>query len=172
MKRWILLVPVLAISQLFAQEKIRVSVFNESSGGILVLLNDQSGKPLEKNQINAKEAKNFFVPTITFDRPYYWIVGDSSSDNAQNLKRFMIKMERKGTNGNGTVLKLYRDNLVIDTLEYFREDEGTQLVFYGELKPRVHEAEFMKGTSRKQDVLIYSPTGCTSAWCFKRPVRR
>ena len=138
MKHSLLLICLLAGAGLDAK-KTRLTVYNQGTEAVLVSIGIKPWRPLPKSAINEHAAKNFFLPYLTVNTPYYFIV-ESSSDLTP--KHFMIRLDRKTQS-----IVLERDHLILSSLPAVllgEQDSFIKIVYRGSLRPEVPEVEFFR----------------------------
>jgi len=113
-------------------QKTKVTLYNSSEGSILSSIDTKPYPPPTKNEIRTAEAKNFFLPGLQPDLPFYMVVEASNGDQ----KVFMISLDRMRRR-----IILSRGGLIVDTAPIgYRLIDGIRIDFRGSLEPNIPEA--------------------------------
>jgi hypothetical protein len=120
-------------------KKTKLTVFNRGEETILVSIDLKPWRPLAKSSINEHEAKNFFLPELSVNTPYYFIV-ESSSDLTPKI--FTIRVDAMMGN-----ILLERDHLVLSSMPAVvlnDQEKFIKIAYLGSLRPQMPEVEFIR----------------------------
>lgn len=130
----------------FHASKNKVTIYNQSDSTILVALDTKERQPIRKDSIEAKQARNFYIPRLTEKQPFYLLI---DSEGEQRL--FTIHMV-----GKNIILRRGDQDIGSVPSSVF-ETTGLSLVIYGALFPYLPEAKIISTLSATDRYKILHP---------------
>lgn len=143
--------------------KTVITVFNDGPEGILVSIDTRPRRPLKKNEINVNTAKNFFLPLLTQDQPYYFIVSSSGDVEPKTLliwtdsNKKQILLSRGDIGDLARELRTHifesrrndrdRNYYTVSTMSDYPltvDDRVIKIAYHGSLRPEIPEVNFIK----------------------------